>query len=181
MSRVKGNVRSTRSIRQRPHRILAFIRPRKKASVEEEKVAPEDADFIRADISEYRQFIDHPGRADLLDDIEVKLLHLSYRAFPLHRPMIQDYQMILALLAKGKTSGIDEKLASLSAARAELAGLAGQATDYINWYEATQVERRSGAFTDYKRAFEDLHRPLPPRRDRLSKYLDQLDKEFRRD
>jgi len=177
----KGNIRSTRSTRQRPHRILGFIRPRKKASVEEEKVAPEDANFVRVDISEYRRFIDHPGRADLLDDIEVKLLHLSYRAFPLHRPMIQDYQVILALLAKGKTSGVDEKLAALSAARAELAGLAGKATDYINWYEATQVERRSGAFSDYKRAFEDLHRPLPPRRDSLSKYLDQLDKEFRRD
>ena len=86
--------------------------------------------------------------------------------------------MVLQLLAKGKTSGLDEKLAALSAARSHLAGIAREAVDYMNWYEATQVDRRSGAFTQYDSVFKDLQRPLPPRRDKLSRYLDQLDKEF---
>lgn len=175
----KENARSRES--KRPKRILSFLRPGKKVKTGGKELVPEDADFVEVDISEYRRFITHSERTKLLDDIEVKLLHLSYRAFPLHRPMIRDYQAVLTLLANGKISGIDEKLAELAAARAELSGLAEEAVDYINWYEATQVKRRSGAFMVYKRVFEDLQRPLPPRRDRLSKYLDELDKEFHRD
>ncbi|MCP4849528.1 MAG: hypothetical protein GY899_16440 [Verrucomicrobiaceae bacterium] len=175
------NSRSAPSMRKGARRILGFLRPVKKAEDKAEEVAPESGNFVEVDISEYRRFMDLSGSTELLDDIEVKLLHLSYRAFPLHRPMIRDYQAVLTQLARGKHSGIDEKLSELAAARVALAGLAGEATDYINWYEATQVKNRSGAFTVYKRAFEDLHRPLPPRRDSLSKYLDELDKEFYRD
>jgi hypothetical protein len=167
--------------RNRPKMIWSALRLRKKVDVDDKKSLPANSDFIEVDIADYRQFINHPERVKLLADIEVKLLRLSYRAFPLHRLMIQEYQVILTLLAKGKTAGIDEKLAKLAAARADIASLTEQATDYVNWYEATQVNRRSGAFTAYKKVFEDLNRPLPPRRDGLSEYLDDLDKEFRRD
>lgn len=170
-----------RVFRNRPKNIWSILKSRKKVDVEGEKAMPFNADFIEVDIADYRQFINHPERTKLLADIEVKLLQLSYRAFPLHRRMIQEYQVILTQLAKGKTAGIDGTLAKLAAARIDLARLTGEATNYMNWYEATQVNRRSGAFTAYKKVFEDLDRPLPPRRDGLSEYLDDLDKEFRRD
>lgn len=158
--------------------LLGFLQQGKKTGRKKVRSATEGASPVFVDISDYRSFINLSDCADLLDDVELKLLHLSYRAFPLHRPIIRDYQVVLQLLAKGKTSGLDEKLAALSAARSHLAGIAREAVDYMNWYEATQVDRRSGAFTQYDSVFKDLQRPLPPRRDKLSRYLDQLDKEF---
>ncbi len=134
---------------------------------------------VVVDLAEYRQFIDRPDRDKLLGAVEVKLLQLSYRAFPLHRPLIQEYQQVLDRLARGKTRGVDEKLAELAAARVALHRSAGDATDYLNWYEATQVGQRSGAFEDYKEAVEELRKPPPSRADGLSVYLDELDKEFR--
>ncbi len=172
---------AVRVFRNRPKMIWSVLRLRKKVDEAGEKSLPANSDFIEVDIADYRQFMGHPDRVKLLADIEVKLLQLSYRAFPLHRRMIQEYQVILTLLAKGKTTGIDEKLAKLAAARADLASLTEKATDYVNWYEATQVNRRSGVFTAYKKVFKDLNRPLPPRGDGLSVYLDDLDKEFRQD
>ncbi|MED5585592.1 MAG: hypothetical protein VYB61_04495 [Verrucomicrobiota bacterium] len=174
-------VPSKEKVKEGGRGVLGFLRHGRGSGRKELTVDAEDVDPIIVDISEYRRFIELPQCPDILDDVEVKLLHLSYRAFPLHRPMIRDYQVVLQLLAKGKTSGLDAKLGELSRARVELAALAGQATDYVNWYEATQVERRSGAFNQYKSVFKDLQLPLPPRRDKLSRYLDQLDKEFRTD
>ena len=156
---------AVRGFRNRPRMIWSVLRLRKKNDEEDEKPLPASSDFVEVGIADYRQFIDHPERLKLLADIEGKLLQLSYRAFPLHRRMIQEYQVILTLLAKGKTAGIDDKLTGLAAARAELAGLTEKATDYVNWYEETQVKRRSGAFATYRKAFEELNRPLPPRRD----------------
>ena len=164
--------------RPRKRGLLGFLQQGKKTVRKKTSSAIEGGSPVFADISDYRSFINRTDCPDLLDDVELKLLHLSYRAFPLHRPIIRDYQVVLQLLVKGKTSGLDEKLAALSAVRGHLAGIAGDAADYMNWYEATQVERRSGAFTQYDSVFKDLQLPLPPRRDKLSRYLDQLDKEF---
>ena len=106
-------------------------------------------------------------------------MQLSYRAFPLYRPMIQEYQKILLQIVSGKIRDLDKKLAELSNARALLTGSSQDATDYLNWYEATQVKMRSGAFTAYEKAVNELNRPVLPRNDELSRYLDELEKEFR--
>ena len=46
--------------------------------------------------------------------------------------------------------------------------------DYMNWFEATQMESRSGVFADYLRAADQPQPPEPRRRDPLSVYLDAL-------
>ena len=46
--------------------------------------------------------------------------------------------------------------------------------DYMNWFEATQMESRSGAFADYLRA-ADQPQAESRRRDPLSVYLDALE------
>lgn len=159
-------------------RVWQVFRPKEAAG---ETGDPETRREIRsADLSEFREFIDHEGRDRIVSSAEVALLQLSYRAFPMHRPIIQEYQLIIAELRKGKTKGLDERFAKLAAMRVELARAARDATDYLLHYQATQVGRMSGAFEEYKSAVEELNTPLPPRDDPLSKYLDDLDKHYSR-
>jgi cytochrome c peroxidase len=53
-------------------------------------------------------------------------------------------------------------------------------TDYMNWYEATQVRTYSGAFDSYLKTARDLDREDAERKknDPISRYLDTLEKEF---
>ena len=44
----------------------------------------------------------------------------------------------------------------------------------MNWFEATQMESRSGVFADYLRVADQPRAPEPRRRDPLSVYLDAL-------
>ena len=50
--------------------------------------------------------------------------------------------------------------------------------DYLNWFEATQMERESGAFNDYLKAANQSEVSAPRRRDPLSVYLDALADHF---
>ena len=129
-------------------------------------------------IDEYRQFISYPNLDKSLKPNENRLLFLSYRAFPLHRPMIHEYQKILLQIVAGNVKGIDQKLTRLSKLRALISQSTEDANDYLNWYEATQLKMRSGAFLEYQKTLNDLNRPLPPRKDNLSKYLDEIENEF---
>ena len=50
--------------------------------------------------------------------------------------------------------------------------------DYLNWFEATQSQTRSGAFAEYLKAAGKSHDPEPRRRDPISVYLDVLEAQF---
>ena len=92
--------------------------------------------------------------------------------------MIHEYQKILLQIVAGNVKGIDQKLTRLSKLRALISQSTEDANDYLNWYEATQLKMRSGAFLEYQKTLNDLNRPLPPRKDNLSKYLDEIENEF---
>jgi hypothetical protein len=51
----------------------------------------------------------------------------------------------------------------------------GDIDDYMNWFEATQMENQSGAFSDYLKAANQSQVSMPRRRDPLSVYLDALE------
>jgi hypothetical protein len=59
--------------------------------------------------------------------------------------------------------------------RKELAARMGDIDDYLNWFEATQMESQSGAFSDYLKAANQSQVSAPRRRDPLSVYLDALE------
>ena len=105
---------------------------------------------------------------------------MSYRAFPLFRPIIQEYQKILINISTGKIKGVDQRLKDLQYIRSSMIKSTNQARDYLNWFEATQIKNRSDNFQNYQKTYNELSRPLPPRKDKLSEYLDELDKEFKR-
>ena len=52
-------------------------------------------------------------------------------------------------------------------------------TDYLNWFEATQVTGRNDVFDGYLRALkENTPKPPKPADPRITDYLDTLEKEF---
>jgi hypothetical protein len=103
------------------------------------------------------------------------LLLLIGTAHPVLRPVAREYQQVAALLERGKRRGIAKRLWHLDVIRKELAARMGDIDDYMNWFEATQMESRSGAFNDYLKAANQSQLSAPRRRDPLSVYLDALE------
>jgi hypothetical protein len=110
-----------------------------------------------------------------VDRMSQALLLLVGTAHPVLRPVAREYQQIAALLARGRRRGIAKRLARLDGTRKELAARMGEIDDYMNWFEATQMENRSGAFSDYLKTVNQSQVSAPRRRDPLSVYLDALE------
>ncbi len=172
----KGVKQSSAQSKKSGRGILSILRFNGKSKESQPKSnAGERLEF---QIDEYREFINYPDLAKALKRNENRLLYLSYRAFPLHRPMIHEYQKILLQIVEGNVKGVDQKLSRLSKLRSLIFRSTNDANDYLNWYEATQLKMRSGAFLEYQKTLNELNRPLPPRNDKLSKYLDEIENEF---
>jgi hypothetical protein len=122
-----------------------------------------------------------PDEKGAVDKMSQALLLLIGTAHPVMRPVAREYQQIAALLARGKRRGIAKRLSHLDITRKELAARMGDIDDYMNWFEATQMERQSGAFDDYLKAANQSHGSAPRRRDPLSVYLDALADHFEND
>jgi hypothetical protein len=103
------------------------------------------------------------------------LLLLVGAAHPVLRPVAREYQQIAALLIRGKRRGIAKHVSHLDGIRKELAARMVDIDDYMNWFEATQMENQSGAFSDYLKAANRSQVSAPRRRDPLSVYLDALE------
>ena len=59
-------------------------------------------------------------------------------------------------------------------------GLKSTSSSKISIKRTTPIDKRSNNFTDYQQIYNELMRPLPSRKDELSEYLDELDKEFKK-
>ena len=90
-----------------------------------------------------------------LNELSQKLVVLTIRANPVMRPIVREYQQIAALLARGKRRRIAERLKRVQATRTELVSRMSDVDDYMNWFEATQSNSRSGVFADYLGAAGD--------------------------
>ena len=124
--------------------ILSFLKF--KGKVEEPQEKSNGVERLEFYIDEYRQFIDYPGLAKTLKRNENRLLFLSYRAFPLHRPMIHEYQRVLLQIVSGNVKGLDQKLARLSKLRSLISRSTNDANDYLNWYEANPIKDAERCF-----------------------------------
>ena len=113
-----------------------------------------------------------------VNQLSQALLLLIGTEHPVLRPVAREYQQIAALLARGKRRGIAKRLSHLDGTRKELAARIGEIDDYMNWFEATQMERESGVFNDYLKAATQSEVSAPRRRDPLSVYLDALADHF---
>jgi hypothetical protein len=115
--------------------------------------------------------------AAALEEMNRRLLFLGLSSNPVLRPIVTEYQQVVALLAAGKRSGTGEQLARLHVLRANLASRMNKIDDYLNWFEATQARTKSGAFANYLNAVEQQSAG-PHRNDAISVYLDVLAEQF---
>ena len=113
-----------------------------------------------------------------VDQLKRDLLFFVPQSNPVLRPIGREYQEILTLLARGKRRGVPKRLSRLDATRQQLAARMTEIDDYLNWFEATQMNRGSGNFTGYLKAVDQSQIPAPRRHDPLSVYVDALEDQF---
>jgi uncharacterized membrane-anchored protein YhcB (DUF1043 family) len=113
-----------------------------------------------------------------LDQLKRDLLVLVPQTNPVLRPIGHEYQELAALLARGKRRGVPKRLARLELTRQQLAARMTEIDDYMNWFEATQMNSGSGNFTGYLKAVDQSQVPAPRRHDPLSVYVDALEDQF---
>ncbi len=130
-------------------------------------------------LDDYKKFIKIPTAKPALLIRAGALAALNPKAHPLLRPVVVEYQRIATSLAQGKTRKIEESLRSIANYRVMIVERTDKITDYMNWFEATQMSERSGAFDSYLRTAKAIESaPLPKRDDPLSRYVDQVEREF---
>ena len=107
-----------------------------------------------------------------------KLLVLGATAHPILRPVVLEYQEVARLLSNRKMNHLTQRLAAANETRALLDRRMSDVSDYINWFEATQLSGDSGVFEGYlKTAGKSADEPKR-RRDALSIYLDTIEMQF---
>ena len=112
-----------------------------------------------------------------LKEFGEQLLLLAARANPALRPIVQDYHQCVAQLSLGKNHGVAKKLGDLKSLRERLSARMTEIDDYMNWFEATQMQTPSGLFENLN-ASSDPSSPRPHRKDAFSSYLDAMESEF---
>jgi len=125
--------------------------------------------------------IKEPERIAAVRLAQDALVRLSYRCFPSYRPLLSEYQLILTLIAKNKTTDVAARLAALQETRETMKAKATRARDYLDWFEITRARETSGVFDDYMRLKDRLKANPHQRKDELSNYLDKMDKIFYRE
>jgi hypothetical protein len=128
-----------------------------------------------ANLSELSRRKLSPEEKAAVNQMSQALLLLVGTAHPVLRPVAREYQQIAGLLIRGKRRGIAKRVSYLDGTRKELTARMGDIDDYMNWFEATQMENQSGAFSDYLKAANQSQVSAPRRRDPLSVYLDALE------
>jgi len=113
-----------------------------------------------------------------LDQLKRDLMFLVPQTNPVLRPIGREYQEIAELLARGKRRGVQKRLSRLELTRQQLATRMGEIDDYMNWFEATQMNSGSGNFTGYLKAVDQSQVPPLRRHDPLSVYVDALEDQF---
>jgi hypothetical protein len=127
-------------------------------------------------LADFRKFSKPPLREQAVSKLNAALAKLQAQTHPLLRPVVDEYVDILAALARGKTRGLEKRIASAEDSRKKLVQRAGAISDYLNWYEATQIKTRSDAFEGYLRMAEELATSKPERRtDPVGRYLDSVE------
>jgi hypothetical protein len=129
-------------------------------------------------LTEYRDFLKLKNSREALQARQGALVALSARANALLRPVVAEYESIVALLARGKTKDLDARFARAEANRRESLARLAQIDDYMNWFEATQLGVRSDAFDSFLKTAAEIAEQEQRGSDQITQYLDQLEREL---
>ncbi|NLT72392.1 MAG: hypothetical protein GXX91_17095 [Verrucomicrobiaceae bacterium] len=131
-------------------------------------------------IDKYQSYLGRAGVKEQLTQAFEKLQHVKRSGFPLYRPVFAKYEQILIQLATGDLSDLDAELAACEEMRTKIRETLIRTEDYLNYFEATRAPQRSEAFEEYMTLRKRLEEAAAPHRnDRISRYLDALEREFR--
>ncbi|MDF1825317.1 MAG: hypothetical protein P1U68_11785 [Verrucomicrobiales bacterium] len=131
-------------------------------------------------LGQFPEFIGRKGAREKFTQAFNQLQHVKLVGFPLYRPLLDRYEIVLGKLARGEIKGVAEELAALEQLRTTIRNTIERSEDYLNYFEATQSPQRSDVFDDYMRIRKELERrETPQREDRITRYLDATEQEFR--
>jgi len=126
-------------------------------------------------VEDFAVVMGHPEKQRLLSQMRLALQDVAVRGNALFRGIANDYIGVINELSVGKTKGVEEKLKALRKRAVEDYVQACAVQDHLDWYEATQSTRYSGLFEDFLTLPERVSEELPPRKDPISKYLDEVE------
>ena len=124
-------------------------------------------------LGDYEIFRKLPAHRAVLRQVSQQLQLLGARAHPSYRAIVQEDYELAELLARGKTRQVRARLERVASYREVIDSQANAIDDYLNWHEATQTKKMSGAFSQLLETEE----ALPRRRDPISVYLDSIEME----
>lgn len=131
-------------------------------------------------VHDFKEFMRHRGARAAAAAQQKAIITLSTKANVLMRPVLASYEEVFALLARGKTRGIADRIERAELYRSAVLQRKTDIADYLNWYEATQFGTRSGAFENFLRAARTAAAtPSQTQTTKaISSYLDLLENEL---
>jgi hypothetical protein len=132
-------------------------------------------------IGDFEKFMPLRGAREAAARQQRAIIALSARANALLQPVLSDYEQIFALLARGRTRGIADRIRQAELFRTAVLQRKEAIADYLNWFEVTQLDRWSGAFDNYLRMAREAEEnpPMTAFEAEVAAYLDLLEEELR--
>lgn len=130
-------------------------------------------------VHDFERILDHEAGRDVLEESRLRLRTLGLRAFPLYKGVVLRYELAVTSLLNGRERGVEADLAQLDRESEGIRLAMTRVEDHMNFIEATQAEGGSPAYENYRQMKEKLAREKGPERtDRISRYLDALEREY---
>ena len=127
---------------------------------------------------DFAQYLKLPASRPVLAERHLLVVALSARASALYRPVLAEYEQAFALLARGKTGGVRERLDRIEQYRSSVLRRTAEIADYLNWFEGTQIGGKSNAFDSYLKTANEVSAQEQKRHDPIARYLDELEHEY---
>ena len=107
-----------------------------------------------------------------------RIREFFYRAFPAHRPVLQEYLLILDDIASDKDDRITQRLQDLQNERDRLLALGKRTRDYLEWYRITSSEELSGEFDSFIELKKRLEAMSGKNEGPIGVYMDSMQRLF---
>ncbi len=104
----------------------------------------------------------------LMRERALECVGLEFRAHPLMKSIISEYRRIFMTLERKPKAKVQSEIEELERLRALVVERHGQILDYLNWYEATQLDANDDSPFEGMSGFPGIQ----PRTDPLTRYLD---------
>ena len=110
------------------------------------------------------------GGGYLMRQSSIELLNLEFRGHPFMRPIISEYRSIVEILARKPKTNLVKRIDAVERTRSALLVQSEKIADYLNWYEATQLEVSEVSILD-----EFREPDIPKRNDPITLYMDGIE------